>query len=128
MKTLISLPDWREVQLDHEFRPATALSQGCADHPARHRARGDRPQQSDRGGLGRPTGRAVGPPEDRLWQGDRRQSNAALTGRQWFHPKDTLWRQTITKKAEENAAQIRPQIQDDEAPANYFRALRDVAA
>jgi 2-hydroxyacyl-CoA lyase 1 len=34
----------------------------------------------------------------------------------------------ITKKAEENAAQIRPQIHDDEAPANYFRALRDVAA
>jgi len=35
----------------------------------------------------------------------------------------------ITKKGEENAAQIRPQIRpqihDDEAPANYFRALRD---
>src|SRR6201981_1782771 len=56
------------------------------------------------------------------------QLNAALAGRQWFHPKDTPWRQMITKKAEENAAQIRPQIQDDEAPANYFRALRDVAA
>jgi 2-hydroxyacyl-CoA lyase len=54
--------------------------------------------------------------------------NAALAGRQWFHPKDTPWRQMITKKAEENAAQIRPQIHDDEAPANYFRALRDVAA
>ena len=47
------------------------------------------------------------------------QLNAALAGRQWFHPKDTPWRQMITKKAEENAAQIRPQIQDDEAPANY---------
>jgi hypothetical protein len=34
----------------------------------------------------------------------------------------------ITKKAEENAAQIRPQIHDDEASANYFRAWRDVAA
>ena len=34
----------------------------------------------------------------------------------------------ITKKADENAAQVRPQIHDDEAPANYFRALRDVAA
>src|SRR5205085_3318185 len=56
------------------------------------------------------------------------QLNAALAGRQWFHPKDTPWRQMITKKAEENAAQIRPQIHDDEAPANYFRALRDVAA
>jgi len=57
-----------------------------------------------------------------------RQLNAALAGRQWFHPKDTPWRQMITKKAEENAAQIRPQVQDDEAPANYYRALRDVAA
>jgi 2-hydroxyacyl-CoA lyase 1 len=54
-------------------------------------------------------------------------SNAALAGRQWFHPKDTPWRQMITKKAEENAAMIRPQIHDDEAPANYC-ALRDVAA
>ena len=56
------------------------------------------------------------------------QLNAALAGRQWFRPKDTPWRQMITKKAEENAAMIRPQIHDDEAPANYYRALRDVAA
>src|SRR5262245_7453799 len=56
------------------------------------------------------------------------QLNQALAGRQWFYPKDTPWRQMITKKADENAAQIRPQIDDDEAPANYFRALRDVAA
>jgi hypothetical protein len=55
------------------------------------------------------------------------QLNATLVGRRWFHPKDTPWRQMITKKAEENAAQIRPQIHD-EAPANYFRALRGVAA
>src|SRR5215475_2493626 len=52
----------------------------------------------------------------------------SLAGRQWFYPKDTPWRQMIMKKADENAAQIRPQIHDDEAPANYFRALRDVAA
>ena len=56
------------------------------------------------------------------------QLNQALASRQWFHPKDTPWRQTITQKATENAAQIRPQIDDDAAPANYFRALRDVAA
>src|ERR1700756_1135928 len=56
------------------------------------------------------------------------QLNQALAGRQWFYPKDTPWRQIITQKAAENAAQIRPQIHDDEAPANYFRALRDVAA
>src|SRR5262249_57524411 len=56
------------------------------------------------------------------------QLNHALADRQWFYPKDTPWRQMITKKADENAAQIQPQIHDDEAPANYFRALRDVAA
>jgi hypothetical protein len=48
------------------------------------------------------------------------QMNAALAGRQWFHPKDTPWRQMITKKAEGNAAMIRPQIHDDETPANYY--------
>jgi 2-hydroxyacyl-CoA lyase 1 len=53
--------------------------------------------------------------------------NAALAGRQWFHPKDTPWRQMITKEAQENAEMIRPQIRDDEAPANYYLTLRDVA-
>jgi 2-hydroxyacyl-CoA lyase 1 len=56
------------------------------------------------------------------------QLNKALASRQWFYPKDTSWRKTITQKATENAAQIRPQINDEAAPANYFRALRDVAA
>ena len=56
------------------------------------------------------------------------QMNAALAGRQWFHPKDTPWRQMITKKAEENAAQIKPQIDDDSAPATYYRAFKDIAA
>jgi 2-hydroxyacyl-CoA lyase 1 len=56
------------------------------------------------------------------------QLNKALSSRQWFYPKDTSWRKTITQKATENAAQIRPQINDEAAPANYFRALRDVAA
>jgi len=32
------------------------------------------------------------------------------------------------KKAAEKAAMIAPQIADDEAPANYYRALKDVAA
>jgi len=56
------------------------------------------------------------------------QLNKALASRQWFHPKDTPWRKMITQKAADNAEQIRPQINDDAAPANYFRALRDVAA
>src|SRR5260370_39251179 len=46
------------------------------------------------------------------------QLNQALAGRQWFHPKDTPWRQIITQKAAGNAAQIRPQTHDDEAPAS----------
>ncbi len=56
------------------------------------------------------------------------QLNKALVNRQWFHPKDTPWRQALTKKATENAATIKPQIDDDQGPANYYRALRDVAA
>src|SRR6478672_11464771 len=36
------------------------------------------------------------------------QLNKALAGRQWFHPKDTPWRQMISKKAAENAAMIAP--------------------
>src|SRR5580693_2242762 len=49
------------------------------------------------------------------------QLNKALEGRQWFHPTDSAWRKALSKKVSENAAQIRPQIHDDEAPANYFR-------
>jgi 2-hydroxyacyl-CoA lyase 1 len=56
------------------------------------------------------------------------QVNKALANRQWFHPKDTPWRQALTKKAAENAATIKPQIDDDQGPAGYYRALRDVAA
>ncbi len=32
------------------------------------------------------------------------QLNQALAGRQWFHPKDTPWREMIAQKAAENAA------------------------
>jgi 2-hydroxyacyl-CoA lyase 1 len=56
------------------------------------------------------------------------QLNKALDSRQWFHAKDSPWRQAIAKKTADNAAQIRPQIDDDQAPAGYYRALRDVAA
>src|SRR4029450_13854188 len=48
--------------------------------------------------------------------------------RQWFHAKDSPWRQAIAKKTADNAAQIRPQINAEQAPAGYYRALRDVAA
>ena len=56
------------------------------------------------------------------------QLNKALVNRQWFHPKDTPWRQALSKKSAENAASIKPQIDDDTGPAGYYRALRDVAA
>ena len=56
------------------------------------------------------------------------QMNAALGGRQWFHPKESPWRQMISKKASENAEQIRSQLEDDSAPATYYRAFKDMAA
>ncbi len=56
------------------------------------------------------------------------QMNAALAGSQWFHPKESPWRQMINKKASENAEQIRPQVEDDSAPASYYRAFKDIAA
>jgi len=56
------------------------------------------------------------------------QLNKALAGRQWFHPTDSAWRKDLAKKVADNAATIKPQIDDDAAPANYYRALRDVAA
>jgi 2-hydroxyacyl-CoA lyase len=56
------------------------------------------------------------------------QLNKVLASRQWFYPKDTAWRKTLGQKIADNAEQIRPQINDDAAPANYYRALRDVAA
>jgi 2-hydroxyacyl-CoA lyase len=56
------------------------------------------------------------------------QMNAALAGRQWFHPKESPWRQMISKKSAENAEQIKPQINDDSAPATYYRAFKDIAA
>ena len=56
------------------------------------------------------------------------QINKALAGRQWFHPTDSPWRKALSKKAADNAASIKPQIDDDTGPANYYRALRDVAA
>src|SRR3954453_8546011 len=56
------------------------------------------------------------------------QINQALAKRQWFYPKDTPWRAALSKKAADNAATIKPQIDDDRGPANYYRALKDIAA
>ena len=56
------------------------------------------------------------------------QLNTALEKREWVYPKDTPWRTAIAEKAAANAKQIAPQLTDDAAPANYYRALKDVAA
>ncbi len=56
------------------------------------------------------------------------QMNQALEGRQWFYPKDTPWRTSLGEKVSANVNQIQAQVNDDTAPAGYFRALRDVAA
>jgi len=56
------------------------------------------------------------------------QMNQALEGRQWFYPKDTPWRTSLDEKVSANVAQIQAQVNDDTAPAGYFRALRDIAA
>jgi len=56
------------------------------------------------------------------------QMNNGLAGRQWFHPKESQWRQMIAKKTAENVETIRPQVESDDAPAGYYRLLRDIAA
>jgi len=56
------------------------------------------------------------------------QLNKALEKREWVYPKDAPWHGAIAEKAAANAAQIAPQLVDDAAPANYYRALKDVAA
>ncbi len=56
------------------------------------------------------------------------QMNQALERRQWFYPKDTPWRTSLGEKVSANVNQIQAQVNDDTAPAGYFRALRDVAA
>ncbi len=56
------------------------------------------------------------------------QLNRALENRQWFYPADTPWRTALSEKAEANAEQIRPMLEDDSTPTNYYRALRDIRA
>ncbi len=56
------------------------------------------------------------------------QLNQALLGRQWFYPTETAWRTAIGAASAENAKAIQPMIDDDSAPTNYYRALRDIRA
>lgn len=56
------------------------------------------------------------------------QLNKALERRQWFYPADTAWHAAITQKVAENVKAIQPMIDDDSAPTNYYRALKDIRA
>lgn len=56
------------------------------------------------------------------------QLNQALGARQWFYPDDTAWHRAIAEKAEANAKAIQPMIEDESAPTNYYRALKDIRA
>src|ERR1700675_941415 len=56
------------------------------------------------------------------------QLNKALEKREWVYPKDAPWHAALAAKSAANAAQIAPQLVDDTAPANYYRALKDGAA
>jgi 2-hydroxyacyl-CoA lyase 1 len=56
------------------------------------------------------------------------QLNSALRNRQWFYAEGTPWRKMIAESAAKNAKQIQPMIDDNSAPTNYYRALKDVAA
>lgn len=54
------------------------------------------------------------------------QLNKAMENRQWFYPEDAPWRAALKDKAAENAAMIQPMFDDNSAPTNYYRALKDI--
>jgi 2-hydroxyacyl-CoA lyase 1 len=57
-----------------------------------------------------------------------RQLNQALEARQWFYPAETAWRGALADASAKNAAAVQPMIEDEAAPTNYYRALRDIRA
>jgi len=56
------------------------------------------------------------------------QLNGALENRQWFFPTGSDWMAAIQEKAEANAAAVKTMIDDNSAPTNYYRALKDISA
>lgn len=56
------------------------------------------------------------------------QLNAALRSQQWFNAEGTPWKKSIAESAAKNAKQIQPMIDDNSAPTNYYRALKDISA
>ena len=56
------------------------------------------------------------------------QLNRALDERQWFYPADTAWRSQLKEKAQANLEAVKPMIDDESSPMNYYRAYRDIEA
>ena len=56
------------------------------------------------------------------------QLNQALDERQWFYPADTAWRSQLKEKAAANLEAVKPMIEDESSPMNYYRAYRDIEA
>ena len=56
------------------------------------------------------------------------QLNQALDERQWFYPAETAWRSQLKAKADANLEAVKPMIDDESSPMNYYRAYRDIEA
>ncbi len=56
------------------------------------------------------------------------QLNQALEERQWFYPAQTHWRNLLKEKAQANLEAVKPMIEDDSSPMNYYRAYKDIEA
>ncbi|HYH49821.1 MAG TPA: oxalyl-CoA decarboxylase [Acidimicrobiia bacterium] len=54
------------------------------------------------------------------------QLNAALAAAPWSCPGESAWRDGIARKSAENATAVAGMANDDRAPMNYYRALRDL--
>src|SRR5436190_19338685 len=54
------------------------------------------------------------------------QLNKALESFEYYYPEGTDWHKAIAQKSAANAKQIKPMIDDDSAPTNYYRAFRDI--
>ena len=55
------------------------------------------------------------------------QLNKALESFEYHYPEGTDWHKAIAEKSAANAKQIKPMIDDESAPTNYYRAFRDIA-
>ena len=54
------------------------------------------------------------------------QLNRALEDSPWQYPAETAWRTNLESSARDNQASLAQMMDDDSAPMNYYRALRDI--